>query len=430
MKLLVIRRLLFIILILNVTTSFAATYQSVLGFRYSLPNDWQALSPEAVTKADLATASKILGKEKSEQVAGEVRSGKKEYLFKKTKSGIPNDLSIQITQGRILSPDIDNSTLCDYVPAKLESKHLSSFELRQCQLDTSSKLVSIKYVYELARDKSTIRQYEYQVTPNLVLILTGQSATANADEIRAVQDSVASSIAGFFAEYPQLQQQASLEFDSGDYGEAFAKLVKLAELGDLESEYNIAVMYESGLGVTRDYQKAFDYYSRSAQKGSMPAISGLANLYYYGKGVESDFARAAHLYKLAAEAGSSAAQNSYGSMLLKGEGVASSPREAIKWFIKSVKQGNREAGDNLALIYASIIGSSSGEETSQAEHALAILHLNGLTSRQATDLGLELLTRAAESGYRPSIDKLIEIYSAGLYGIAPDSEQANKWRAK
>ena len=51
------------------------------------------------------------------------------------------------------------------------------------------------------------------------------------------------------------------------YGQAFGYWAPLAEDGHVPSQYQIAKLYEFGLGVDQDFHKALDWYQKAAQKG-------------------------------------------------------------------------------------------------------------------------------------------------------------------
>jgi hypothetical protein len=41
----------------------------------------------------------------------------------------------------------------------------------------------------------------------------------------------------------------------------------LAEGGDITSQYNLALMYDNGWGVTQDYKEAVKWYTLAAEQG-------------------------------------------------------------------------------------------------------------------------------------------------------------------
>jgi TPR repeat protein/predicted Ser/Thr protein kinase len=116
-----------------------------------------------------------------------------------------------------------------------------------------------------------------------------------------------------------------------------------ADKGNSVAQYNLAVMYEKGLGVTQDYKKSFYWYEKASNQGDASAQSKLGTLYAKGQGVNKDYSIAIQLYQLAAAQGLAQAQNNLGVMYLNGYGVDKDKYLAIKWFDLAVKQGDKEA---------------------------------------------------------------------------------------
>jgi uncharacterized protein len=69
--------------------------------------------------------------------------------------------------------------------------------------------------------------------------------------------------------------QGKSAFQSGSYGEAYAKLLPLADKGNAKAQYAVGYMYYNGLGVKRDSQTAVDWFQRAAKNGSEPAKKSL-----------------------------------------------------------------------------------------------------------------------------------------------------------
>lgn len=97
----------------------------------------------------------------------------------------------------------------------------------------------------------------------------------------------------------------------GDYAAAFEEWLPLAELGDVEAQYNLGVMYDEGAGVEQDPTTAASWYRKAAEQGFMDAQTNLGIMYYHGVGVERDY------------------------------------NEALKWFRRAADQGDAEAGGYL-----------------------------------------------------------------------------------
>jgi TPR repeat protein len=93
----------------------------------------------------------------------------------------------------------------------------------------------------------------------------------------------------------------------GDYQAAFDEWLPLAELGDVEAQYNLGVMYDEGTSVEQDFGKAAEWYRKAADQGFMEAQYNLGMMYYHGQGVRRDHEEAARWLQLAADHGDSEA---------------------------------------------------------------------------------------------------------------------------
>lgn len=89
----------------------------------------------------------------------------------------------------------------------------------------------------------------------------------------------------------------------GDYRAAYEEWLPLAELGDIEAQYNIGVMYDEGAGRPQDLALAAAWYRKAAQQGFMDAQTNLGMMYYHGQGVGQDRDEAAKWFRLAADQG-------------------------------------------------------------------------------------------------------------------------------
>ena len=77
-----------------------------------------------------------------------------------------------------------------------------------------------------------------------------------------------------------------------------------AAQGDARAQFNVAVMYDNGHGVSQDYKIAMEWYRKSANQGHAGAQCNLGFMYEYGHGVSQDYGRAVELYRKAANQGS------------------------------------------------------------------------------------------------------------------------------
>ena len=89
------------------------------------------------------------------------------------------------------------------------------------------------------------------------------------------------------------RSQAAEQATPADYvGMNMADLKKAAVGGDPAAEYEIALRFGSGSGVTQDYHEALGWFLKAADGGDFRATAKIASLFWAGKGTERDFSKA------------------------------------------------------------------------------------------------------------------------------------------
>lgn len=127
-----------------------------------------------------------------------------------------------------------------------------------------------------------------------VLILTSATVVAAAD---SVQNDSKKTIPGI----PLAGEEPYEALKRGDYRLAAGLFYPLAERGDARAQYNLGLLYASGLGVTQDYQAALKWHRMAAKQGHAGAQNELAQMYDKGQGVPQDSVRAYMWYSIAGE---------------------------------------------------------------------------------------------------------------------------------
>lgn len=89
---------------------------------------------------------------------------------------------------------------------------------------------------------------------------------------------------------------------------------------------------------------------QAAEMGLLEAQTMLGSLYEFGKGVEEDKGKAALWYGKAAERGDAQAQFRLGYLYEMGEGVEEDEAQAVEWFEKAAAQGSEDARQALQMI--------------------------------------------------------------------------------
>lgn len=87
----------------------------------------------------------------------------------------------------------------------------------------------------------------------------------------------------------------------GDYRGAAGLFSPRAEKGDVRAQYNLGLLYASGMGVMQDYQTALKWHRMAAGQGHAGAQNELAQMYAKGQGVQQDQVRAYVWYSVAGE---------------------------------------------------------------------------------------------------------------------------------
>lgn len=85
-----------------------------------------------------------------------------------------------------------------------------------------------------------------------------------------------------------------------DYATAMRLLRPLAEAGNAEAQFGVAILYNDGLGVRKDHLQGARWYLKSADQGYSGAQYDLGVMYDLGQGVPQDYVRAYMWLDLAA----------------------------------------------------------------------------------------------------------------------------------
>ena len=78
-------------------------------------------------------------------------------------------------------------------------------------------------------------------------------------------------------------------------------LLKKAEQGDAQAQYNLGECYADGAGVAKDVAEAVKWYRKAAEQGHAPAQNALGWCYANGEGVTKDVHEAVKWYRKAAD---------------------------------------------------------------------------------------------------------------------------------
>jgi len=126
---------------------------------------------------------------------------------------------------------------------------------------------------------------------------------------------------------------------AGDYATALREWRPLAESGNRDAQFNLALLYENGFGVPADGLEAARWYRLAAEQDDRSAQAYLGEMYAQGLGVARDDIEALSWYKRAAERGHAASQYNVGLFYATGRGVAPSDVQAVAWITVAQENG-------------------------------------------------------------------------------------------
>jgi len=138
--------------------------------------------------------------------------------------------------------------------------------------------------------------------------------------------------------------------EAEDYVTAYTQFKQLAEQGDAEAQYNVAILLKSGNGIMKNHKKAVKWFRKAADQGLAAAQYDLGLMYDNGAGVDQNYGYAVVWYKKAAMQGHALAQTNLGVLYANGQGVAQDLIKAYIWFNLAASQGVHAAFNNRELL--------------------------------------------------------------------------------
>jgi len=185
------------------------------------------------------------------------------------------------------------------------------------------------------------------------------------------------------------------------------ELLKKAESGDVESQFQLGVLYDRTYGPGRDVTKIFSWYEKAAKQGHPEAQYNLGKCY------------------------------------LNGVGVNKSESEALKWLQKAHEKGHYDAGNIISdlttkriLRKAPLKVSSMDELRQMAESGdaeaqvnLGICYRNGQGVRKDLEESFKWSLKSANQGHLVGQNAVGNCYNFGM-GVDRNLEEAFKWYRK
>lgn len=118
---------------------------------------------------------------------------------------------------------------------------------------------------------------------------------------------------------------------------AYEKFLKGSNEGHVFSQFNLALMYENGMGIPKNEKYALFWYNKAAIQGNAAAQFNLGVLYENGKGTKVDFAQANKWYRKAAVQKDGLAIGNLGMLYLRGDGVAINKTAGVALLLLSIQ---------------------------------------------------------------------------------------------
>ena len=143
-----------------------------------------------------------------------------------------------------------------------------------------------------------------------------------------------------------LVNNAQIELESSDSDQLISlddeAIAEPAEVSDTSGkpEYEQALAYTFGDGVSQNDRTAFNLFYEAAEKGYLLAQYKVGVAFAYGEGVRQDQKKAAEWYLKAAEKGYTIAQRNLATMYLDGKGVEQNKVQALAWYQVVANTGN------------------------------------------------------------------------------------------
>ena len=94
-----------------------------------------------------------------------------------------------------------------------------------------------------------------------------------------------------------------------------------AEKGDAKAQFNLAISYYNGVGISKDWGKAMQWFKEAGRQRIVDALYMLGMMFQFGKGVVPDGKEAFRWYYKAAELGDAESQYRVGNSFFLGRGI-------------------------------------------------------------------------------------------------------------
>lgn len=225
----------------------------------------------------------------------------------------------------------------------------------------------------------------------------------------------------FLAAAPRVQlYMAYAEFKMAHHQRAREMWLKISGSGRAEAAFNLAILFEQGLGVEKDPEQALDYYLQAANAGSRSAAFQLG-LIYLNNPAEVDASAAEHWLSIAALDGDEEAAELLQSMQTAADLSSTDPLTQVRMLLAK--------GDtDQALAKLEELTQQSPPDY-RALTRMAWLYEAGIAVDRDIDRAGRLFAQAAEAGVAEAQYALSVMLQTGI-GRPLDSQEAQQWLAR
>lgn len=247
---------------------------------------------------------------------------------------------------------------------------------------------------------------------------------------------------------------ASASYDAGkkfldraDYRGAAISFSAAAARGDARAQYELAKLFDAGLGVAKDRARARSLYRRAtvglipaARNGHADARFILSKLYRSGQGVPRDLARSVSLLKAAAGQGHAGALYQLAIYHEWGVGMTRSQAKARHLYREAADKGSIKARIMLAARHMTGTGERADESqaieflewaardgTPGDQWAIAGWYSKKYFGRYGQRAALRLTRKAAQRGHVKAQARLAKLYRVGAAGVERNPVRAYVW---
>lgn len=130
--------------------------------------------------------------------------------------------------------------------------------------------------------------------------------------------------------------------------EAAEYLMRAAEDGSAEAQFELAQLYETGLGVPQEFDTALSLYEAAAEQGFADAINDLGIIYFQaGLGVVRNPEKALAFFREAADLGQPQAMFNFAAMIDDGLIAGKGPKESADYLYGALRAGSEIVYETL-----------------------------------------------------------------------------------